>query len=112
MIEELIQRVFKERNAAHVAHWKTDNGEQHRALGAFYDEVVTKLDALVEARQGMFGLVKTPAPKDFVQQLEEEVLWIGKNRAKIAGDIPALENMVDDLTSTYLSTLYKLKHLR
>lgn len=112
MIEDLIQRIFKIRNSAHIAHWKTDNGEQHRALGAFYEDVIPKLDALVEARQGMFELIKSPEPKDLVQQLEDDVLWIGKNRAKIAGDIPALENMVDDLTSTYLSTLYKLKHLR
>ena len=112
MIEELITRVFEQRNAAHVGHWKTKNGEEHRALGEFYDSVITHLDKLVEARQGMFDLIKTPAPKDIVKQLEDEVLWIGANRAKIAGNIPALENIADELTGVYLSTLYKLKNLR
>lgn len=112
MIEELIKRAFEQRSAAHIAHWKTKNGEEHRALGEFYEGIIDKLDPLVEAHQGMFELIKTPAEKDMVKRLEAEVLWINENRAKIAGNIPALENMVDELTGVYLSTLYKLKNLR
>ena len=111
MIEELITRVFEQRNAAHIAHWKTTNGEEHRALGSFYDDV-DGIDKLVEARQGMFELIKTPAKDDMIGRLEADVLWISKNRATITGDIPAIQNLLDELTGTYLSTLYKLKNLR
>jgi len=111
MIEKLITRVFEARNAAHLQHWATKNGEEHRALGEFYDDAITALDKLVEARQGMFGLVKAGA-KDPVDSLEADVLWLGENRSKIAGNIPAIENIVDELTGVYLSALYKLKNLR
>lgn len=52
MIEELISRIFKTRNQAHLSHWKTKSFSEHKALGSFYDDVIDKLDDLVEACQG------------------------------------------------------------
>ncbi len=112
MIEELIERMFKLRDKAHIAHWTTGNGEEHRALGELYEGLVDKLDPLVEAKQGMFGLIKAKAEKDMVAAIEDEVLWITEHRAEICNKIPALENMLDELTAAQLATLYKLKHLK
>ena len=57
MIEELVARVFKTRNQAHLSHWKTKSFAEHQALGSFYDDVIDTLDKLVEATQGSKGII-------------------------------------------------------
>jgi hypothetical protein len=117
MIEILVARVFNTRNVAHLTHLKTKSYAQHMALNSFYEDVVGDADAVVEAYQGAFGLIDIPylpaikVPSNMVKHLEDEVAWIGTNRSAIAKDLPAIENLIDTLTETYLSTIYKLKFL-
>ena len=116
MIEELVARVFTARNLAHLAHWKTKSFSQHMALGDFYDGVIDQLDALVEAYQGQFGLIgnvsiKAPAKAEIVSFLEEELAWINDNCEEITMENSSLENLLQNITATYQSTLYKLKNL-
>lgn len=117
MIEELVARVFAARNASHAEHWKTKSYAEHVALGGFYDAVVEQIDAVVEAYQGNFALLgkvdlTDPEPNgSILQRLERDAAWIDSNRSKIAGGVRAIENLVDALTETYLTTIYKLKHL-
>lgn len=119
MIEQLIARVFAMRDAAHLAHWQTSSYARHMALGAFYDEIVEKLDVIVEARQSRGLLFKGPLPFQAVKPNPEligdaimtDAAWIGQNRSEIANGIPAVLNMVDDLQGIYLTTLYKLRQL-
>lgn len=117
MIEELIGRVFCARNAAHLEHWRTKSYAQHKSLGKFYDDIISAIDGLVEAYQGVFPLIKVgeiqelPKIKEIVPYLEEELLWIGKNRDKITQKLPALDNKLQELEGVYMQTLYKLKNL-
>ena len=116
MIEELIAKVFMARNNTHIAHWKTKSYAEHVALGDFYDETIDILDNLVECYQGNFGLIKDIPLEEAhhngcVKCLSDHVAWIAKNRSKIARNVAALENIVDELTSLYLKTLYKLENL-
>ena len=118
MIEQLVSRVFYTRNAAHLAHWKTKSYAQHVALGAFYDGLVDNIDSIVEAYQGFYDLIATVPPKpgemlpkDIISHISEECDWIDTNRSKIAQDTPALENIIDNLSALYMSTLYKLRNL-
>jgi hypothetical protein len=46
MIEDLIERLFHARNAAHIAHWKTKSYAEHKALGHYYEDVIDQLDDL------------------------------------------------------------------
>ena len=110
MIKDLITRQFEIRNRAHREHWATKNGEQHRALGEFYDGVIDGLDKYVEAYQGVFGTVEKS--KDATQDIRDELVWLCENRSKVAKDIPALENILDELCGLYMTTLYKLENLR
>jgi uncharacterized protein Yka (UPF0111/DUF47 family) len=114
MIEELIVRMFMARNQAHMRHWKTDSYSEHKALGHYYDKIIDKLDEIVETYQGGFGLVgKLPNEIDDAKELiNDEMLWLTKNREKIAKEIPALENLLDELTGLHMRTLYKLENLR
>jgi hypothetical protein len=117
MIEELVARVFKTRNQAHLAHWKTTSYAEHKALGSFYDTVIDTLDKLVEACQGSKGIIGhvdlscKDESVDIIKCLTDDANWISKCRAKIAHGVPAIENIVDELVGVYLSTLYKLKNL-
>lgn len=118
MINELIHRVFCARNAAHLAHWRTKSFAQHMALGSFYDDIVDATDKLVEAYMGASGKViddiEIPAlkpVKNILSYLAEEANWIEEHREEICGGVSALENIVDEITGLYLSTMYKLKQL-
>lgn len=119
MIEQLIARVFYARNVAHFEHWRAEGVggyARHQALGSFYDEVIDALDKLVEAYQGAFELVGTiPAPKtkaeDILLILIEDADWIEKNHGAICKGNRAVANLIDGVTGTYLSTIYKLRNL-
>lgn len=116
MIEELVSRVFAVRNAAHVAHWKSKTLAEHEALGDFYDGIIDGIDKLVEAYQGYFGLIgevpsAAPTQSAIIPYITVEAAWISKNRSAIAKNVPALENIVDELSGVYLKTLYKLKFI-
>lgn len=114
MIEKLIENTIKDRNAAHAEHWTTKSGYHHEVLGEFYEEVISKLDSIVEARIPVFGVPKNlPDQTDeLLKQLQDQAIWIAKNRSEIAGNITAIENIVDDLSKLYLNTIFKLEQLR
>lgn len=118
MLEQLIARVFYARNLAHWNHWRTDSYAQHKALGKFYDDIIDNLDNLVEAYQGAFELVgNIPAPAsskgtDVLKTLEDDNAWIEKNHEEICKGNRAVANLIDELNSTYLSAIYKLRNLK
>lgn len=119
MIEELIARVFYARNVAHFEHWRAEGVggyARHTALGEFYEGVIDALDTLVEAYQGAFelvGPVRAPKTKaeDIMMILVEDAEWIEKNHEKICKGNRAVANLIDAVTSQYLSTTYKLRNL-
>lgn len=120
MIEDLISRVFYTRNVAHWNHWRATGAgsyAKHQALGSFYDEVIESLDAVVEAYQGAFELVGNipspgAAPSDILKMLEGDAEWIEKNHEAICKGNRAVANLIDTLTDTYLSAIYKLRNLK
>lgn len=117
MIEDLVSRVFATRNAAHLKHWSTGSFAEHSALGDFYDDVIEKIDDIVETYQGAFGKIKKPtlsadAIADVPKHIGQEANWIMANRCKISRDVSALENKIDDLADLYLRTFYKLTNLK
>ena len=118
MIEQMISRAFAARNAAHLQHWMTKSYSEHMALGSFYDAVPDQVDAIVEAYQGNFGIIGDvdldagDGGGPIIPKLERDAKWIDANRTKIANGVRAIENLVDTLTETYLSTIYKLKNLK
>ena len=117
MIEELVSHVFAMRNAAHLAHFSTKSYSEHKALGKFYDDLIGKIDTIVEAYQGYYGLIGEVRimmmPKDrIVNTVRTELGWIQTNRDKIAKKNTMIENLIDDLMQTYSTTHYKLVNLK
>lgn len=120
MIEQLISRVFYARNVAHFEHWRATGAgsyAKHQALGDFYDDVIDAIDKLVEAYQGAFSLIgNIPAPKvserDVLKLLEADADWIEEHHESICKGNRAVGNLVDGVTDTYLTTIYKLRNLK
>lgn len=116
-IEELINRVFSMRDAAQLTHWTTKSYAEHQALGEFYEELIERLDTLVEAYQGYFGLIGTVGLKqleyqNFLDLVGDEAKAICESRSEIANGSPAIENLVDGLAEVYFKTFYKLANLK
>ena len=117
MIESLISRVFYARNVAHWNHWRTKSYSEHKALGAFYDNVIEALDTLVEVHQGVNGLVGAiPAPKDTPSDvtalLKSDADWIEEHHEKLCGGNRAIANQIDGVTAVYLTAIYKMENLK
>jgi hypothetical protein len=117
MIEDLVSRVFAMRNAAHLAHWSTKSYSEHKALGKFYDGLIDKIDAIIEAYQGWFGLIGevrmiVMSKKDIAEAIRTDLTWMGTNRDKICKKNTIMENLIDDLMQLYSTTHYKLVNLK
>lgn len=113
---ELIAMLFLAREIAHRAHLATPSYAQHMALGEFYRRIVEDADALAEAWQGRNGVIDIPLgdmtpDEDIVVALQRHVSWIEANRDRIAGEDRPIQNLIDTALATYLTALYKLRHL-
>ena len=49
--------------------------------------------------------------EELIAHLEDDLLWIGKNRKELGGKVPAIDNMLQDLEGVYIGALFKLKNL-
>ena len=117
MIEDLVSRVFAMRNAAHLAHWSTKSYAEHKALGKFYAELIGKIDSIIEAYQGWYGLIgevrmMVMSKKDVAEAIRTDLTWMGTNREKICKKNTMMENLIDDLMQLYSTTHYKLVNLK
>ena len=118
MIGEFISLLFLSRDAAHKEHLRTQSYAQHMALGSFYDEIVDLADSLAEAYQGRNGIIDIPGMDDedtgeIVATLKKYLDWIEKNRYEaVPKEDSAIQNIIDEIVSLYLSTLYKLQNLK
>ena len=114
MIEELVDKTFHIRDATHIAHQKTKSYSEHKALGHYYEDIIEKIDELIEAYQGTFGVIGKveEQDEDVSKSINDMIIWLNKNREAIAKNIPAIENIVDELTALNMRTLYKLENLK
>ena len=111
LLDEFVSRQFAIRDVAHRAHWTTESGYQHTTLGEFYEGVIEQADTLVEASVAAFG-DKPKSDTDAIAQIRENMLWLVENREKLAREVPAIENIVDEVCKFYLDALFKLENLR
>ena len=114
MLTELIKKSFDIRNASHARHWTTESYSEHQALGEFYDGIVDVLDKYVENFIGTFGKIEEIPDNDenIAETIRKQLAWLNDNRSEISKNVPALENILDEMASVYMRTLFKLENLR
>jgi DNA-binding ferritin-like protein len=124
MFEKLISTLMASRDQAHIFHWQT-TGEgsfaAHKALGKYYDAVPDMLDALVEAYQGKYGIVKGYTPADKFEEYEKSTAvkyfkalatYIERLYDKLDDKDTFILNQIDNVKELIYSTIYKLENLK
>lgn len=117
-MENLISLLFLARDLAHREHFRTKSYAEHMALNSFYVDIIDKADALTEAYQGLYTLLP-PIPiagykgtTPIIALLKTQLTWIKDNRYKVCTkEDTTLQNLIDEVVTTYASALYKLKFL-
>ena len=115
---DFVGTLFLARDVAHSVHLNTRSFAKHSALNEFYDEIVELADKFAEAYQGRHGLIgpvslmSAKKTTNIVEFLEDSLADIEKMRYEVCEktDTP-LQNIIDEISGLYLSTLYKLKFL-
>lgn len=131
---DFVGLVFSSRNEAHKAHLTTNVYARHMALGDFYGAVIDMVDRFAETWAGRYSIIpdinlEFESPDEgmesegegdglsdnsdnIIETLAAHLAWIERNRNSIAPPSDStLQNILDELISLYLHTLYKLKHL-
>lgn len=100
-------------------HLQTGKYAAHKALNEYYDEIIEKVDKLIEDWMGIHGKVKdlkNTMSTDFDNPIPylEELKKFAKDGRKelIPEEDTELWSDVDDILGTIDSTLYKLKELK
>jgi hypothetical protein len=116
--EVFIGHLFLARDVTHSTHLNTRNYAKHKALQKFYEGIIPLADAFAEAYQGRYGLIgpialqsakKTNNVLDFLQ---DELKTLENMRYKVCDkDDSPLQNLLDEILTLYLTTIYKLKFL-
>lgn len=117
---QLISTLLASRTQAHIFHWQVQgvgSDAAHRALGAYYDEIVEHFDGLVESFQGRYGIQKgytSPASfkedGQYVMYFEALSKYVETIRTKIPQD-SYIQNQVDEVVDLIETTKYKLINL-
>lgn len=115
---DFIGQLFLARDVAHSVHLATRSYAKHMALNSFYDEIIDLTDKLAEAYQGRHGMIgaitlqSAEKTGNIVEFLESSLEKIEKSRYEVVDKSDsAIQNIIDEIVSLYLSTLYKLKFL-
>jgi hypothetical protein len=102
---------------AHLLHLKSKSYAEHVALGVLYDELPELTDSLVEAYQGINGLIESYPPQtlavssDALKFVEILRAFVLDNRQSV-GDNSELQNLVDEILALVDSTIYKITNLK
>ena len=121
MIGRLVATLFLAREYAHRAHLRVTGAgsfAKHSALGEFYSAIIDNADSITEAYQGRHGIIEIPYlempeeddPVKALEQLLKDVEDIRYDA--VDKKDTAIQNMIDEAVGTFLSALYKLRHLR
>jgi len=115
---EFVGHLFLARDVAHSAHLGTTSYAEHKALQKFYEGLPGLADNFAEAYQGRHGLIgpikllKADKDEEILSFLEASLAVLEKNRYEVCPkEETAIQNLIDEIVSHYLSAIYKLRFL-
>ena len=108
------------RDQIHIWHWQTEVGDQHKALGEFYENLLEKMDELVEVIMGKYGRISvksvgSPKPLIDLQDLKNIDTFVD-GYVKIFNNFrnttfkndTEIQNIVDEIIAEILKLRYLL----
>ena len=118
-MNEFITRSLHLVTVAHMMHLSTKSYSQHKALGSFYSDLDSKVDAVAEAWMGENELefdtftIDVPKPNDAIKIITEYCNLCHEMAKQLDVDeYGYIINMIQDIEALNYSTIYKLKNLK
>lgn len=113
-IGDLILTLLHSSTNAHLLHWQTKSYAEHKALGAFYEELPDLVDSLVEAIQGRYDTtLEFPAtyhiPASTGKRELHDLSEYFEEKRKILPDDSEIQNLADEIQQLIDSTLFLLR---
>lgn len=109
---------FGLRSQAHTFHFQTESYAEHKALEAFYTNLLELFDTLVETYQGSHGRIKITDKPDKLEnyknnaQVQKHIKEFVEKTQEMKETIPEsdsdLQNILDELIALGNQTLYML----
>lgn len=109
---------FDLRSQAHLFHFQTQSYAEHKALNAFYDELIPLVDQLVETYQGAHDRIKLSGEHEAIenykdntqiqQHIETYVKKTKKLKEEISDSDSDIQSILDDMIGLGNQTLYML----
>lgn len=113
-----VQTLLHSATIAHQLHLQSRSYSEHKALGAFYEEIPDLVDALTESYQGKYGLIEdyptnyhNASRKNALAYMESLQKFVAEARGSLPQD-SELQNEVDNIANLINSTVYKLRFLK
>ena len=115
MAAEIVGMLFASRDYAHLAHLKTGSYAKHVALDEFYTGILDLTDSLAEVAQGMYGKLDIKIPQ-VKENINDPIKVLQGHMQKIERmgedcDGRAVNKVLDDISTLYATTIYKLIEL-
>lgn len=108
-MDQLIQRVLDDSDAALRAHFGTKSETEYQALGEFSDCSRRAMSSLVKSMRGL----DIPAPDDpetsMLDTLEAAYIELAERRDDVCQGAAVLEMLFDALLMQYTVAIYRLK---
>jgi DNA-binding ferritin-like protein len=116
---KLASLILSSQIQVHVYHLQTKSYAEHKALEGFYSEIGDLADALIEAYQGIYGIIEEYASYKITsyKSLAETLKYFTELRSQVeelrksVQDKSNLQNEIDTIVTLIDSTVYKLKFL-
>jgi DNA-binding ferritin-like protein len=120
-VAKFVSTLLNSRQQSQVYHWQAvgeGSNAMHEALNEYYDKIIKKVDGLVEAIQGRYGIIRgydlaftvkeDNSPLRYFQAL---VKYVETVRQRLPQD-SYIQNQVDEVVALIERTKYKLENLR
>jgi len=111
-MDNLIETVFADADNAHRQHLTSLSYSEHMTLATFYSDVRDAVDSIVEAAIGLDVPPPTGSASPILELLEASYVELKETKGSVCQGDSTLENLFDNLTAVYASTLYRLKRLK
>jgi len=106
---KFIGMLFQSRDTMHIAHLQTTSFAEHKALGAYYDNILDLTDKFTEVYFGRFKRVEIVIPEaknmPAAEHLKEMQVLIEGERNNYTSE---LQNIMDEMIALINKTLYLL----
>jgi hypothetical protein len=116
-VGRFLSLLMHSRTQTHIFHLDTKSFSQHKALELYYTSIVPLLDTYAETYKGKYGVINRMSPMLKIDRNPKNALkylnylHITISKMKLPKDTP-LQNIVDEIKTLILSTIYKIRNLK